>query len=55
MILINHYSNKDIILILFSDLISGDNIENINENIFLIQSYNWKLVNKILRCNLIEM
>ena len=53
--IINHYNNKDIILILFSNLISGDNIENINENIFLIKSYNWKLVNKILRCNLIEM
>ena len=53
--IINHYNNKDIILILFQNLISGDNIENINENIFLIKSYNWKLVNKILRCNLIEM
>lgn len=53
--IINHYNNKDIILILFSNLISSDNIENINENIFLIQSYNWNLVNKILRCNLIEM
>jgi hypothetical protein len=53
--IINHYNNKDIILILFSDLISGDSIENIDENVFLIRAYNWKIVNKILKCNIIDI
>jgi len=53
--IINVYNNKDITLILFSDDISGDNVKNVDKNIFVIRSYNWKIVNKILECELINI
>lgn len=52
----NYYKNKDIILILFSyDVPFYDYMKNIDKNIFLVKAYNWKLVNKIIGYDLINI